>query len=71
MFWKVTEGPEDQAGLIYVCAGTLDPPTGLTTEGAIFVADAADYHGLDPTLDVVVKEAGRAAGPGGASPRPD
>ena len=50
MFWKVLEGPGDQKDHIALCAGTLDLPTGLTTEGALFTADAADYHTLDPDI---------------------
>jgi len=33
-----------------VAAGTLDPPTGLTTTAAVFTDQAADYHQLDQTL---------------------
>ncbi|WP_423919334.1 GFA family protein [Candidatus Poriferisodalis sp.] len=50
LFWKVTEGPPDQVDTIAICAGTLDPPTGLHTERAIFLDDAADYHPLDPAV---------------------
>ncbi len=50
LFWKVLEGPGDQADHIAICAGTLDVPTGLTTEGALFVDDASDYHTLDPAV---------------------
>ena len=31
-------------------AGTLDPPTGLTAEEHIFVADASDYYRIDDGL---------------------
>ena len=55
LFWKVVEpppeGPYAQTRCMWICAGTLDPPTGLRTERAIFVADAADYHNLDPSLE--------------------
>ena len=50
LFWKVMEGSPDQVDDIAICAGTLDLPSGLHTERAIFVDDAADYH----TLDAVV-----------------
>ena len=43
LFWKVIG-----SDTICVCAGTLDPPTGLSTERIIFTADASDYHTLDP-----------------------
>ncbi len=45
------EGPYAQTRCMWICAGTLDPPTGLRTERAIFVADAADYHNIDPSLE--------------------
>lgn len=46
LFWRSTPSPE----LIAITAGTLDPPTGLSTNLAIFVADASDYHRLDHEL---------------------
>ena len=51
LFWKVTEGAPEQIGRIAVCAGTLDLPTGLHTERAVFVADAADYHTPNPNIE--------------------
>lgn len=51
LFWKVIEGPPDQMSYIAICAGTLDQPTGLDTERALFTADAADYHTLDPKIE--------------------
>ena len=56
LFWKVLEGPGDQADSIAICAGTLDLPTSLTTEGALFTADAADYHTLDPEVEAWDRE---------------
>ena len=50
LFWKVIEGPADQTDDIAICAGTLDLPSGLHTERALFVDDAADYHVLDPAV---------------------
>ena len=50
VFWKVMDGPPDQTDHIAICAGTLDLPTGLHTERALFVDDAADYHSLDPAV---------------------
>lgn len=31
-----------------ICAGTLDPPTGLSTEQAWWVSEASDYHTRPP-----------------------
>ena len=56
LFWKVHEGPGDQADHIAICAGTLDLPTGLTTEGALFEVEASDYHTLDPNLETLIRE---------------
>ncbi len=50
LFWKVLEGTEGQMNDIAICAGTLDLPSGLRTELAIFTDDAADYHTLDPAV---------------------
>ncbi len=46
LFWRSADRPDT----LYVAAGTLDPPTGLTTTTALFTADAGDYHRLDDTL---------------------
>lgn len=56
MFWKVIEGSAEQMNSIAICAGTLDLPSGLHTELAIFVDDAADYHALDPAVPTVNRE---------------
>lgn len=56
VFWKVAEGPPDQVDRIAICAGTLDLPTGLHTERAVFADDAADYHTLDPDIEAFVRE---------------
>lgn len=40
LFWRVDAEP----GRVSVCAGTLDPPTGLSTEAAWWVSTASDYH---------------------------
>ncbi len=45
LFWRA-EGADRTS----VAAGTLDPPTGLTTTAAWYVADASDYHRLDHSL---------------------
>ncbi|MBM6400755.1 GFA family protein [Phycicoccus sonneratiae] len=46
LFWRV-----DGSGRTSLAAGTLDPPTGLRTTSAWYVADASDYHRLDDTLE--------------------
>ena len=46
LFWRSADRP----GTVSVAAGTLDPPTGLTTVLALFTAEASDYHRLDPAL---------------------
>lgn len=55
IFWRIVEppldGPYAQTRCMWVCAGTLDPPTGLVSERAIFGAAASDYHTLDPDLE--------------------
>jgi len=45
VFWERHDGPE-----ISIAAGTLDAPTGLTTVGHIFVADAGDYYTIEDSL---------------------
>lgn len=40
LFWKNDDEPERWS----IGAGTLDPPTGLSTELTIWTADASDYH---------------------------
>jgi hypothetical protein len=45
VFWERIDGP-----MVNVAAGTLDIPTGLTTVGHIYAAEASDYYavtGLD------------------------
>lgn len=46
LFWR-TDADDDW---IAIAAGTLDQPTGLTTVGAWWTAEAADYHQLDTTI---------------------
>lgn len=45
LFWQRIEGSN-----ISVAAGTLDLPTGITTIGHIFVADAGDYYQIADDL---------------------
>jgi len=40
LFWRSSAAP----GRISICAGTLDPPTGLKTVQAWWVKEASDYH---------------------------
>ena len=40
LFWQADASPER----ISITPGTLDGPTGLTTEGHIFCADRGDYY---------------------------
>lgn len=40
LFWRATALPDR----LVICAGTLDPPTGLTTVRAWWVSEASDYH---------------------------
>ena len=40
LFWRSPAHP----GRWSVCAGTLDPPTGLTTSSAWWVSEASDYQ---------------------------
>ncbi len=46
LFWRATDEPER----VSIAAGTLDPPTRLSTKSALFTADASDYHRLDHSL---------------------
>ena len=39
LFWR-----DDQPEWLAVCAGTLDPPTGLRTGAAWWASEASDYH---------------------------
>jgi hypothetical protein len=40
LFWRATAAPDG----IWICAGTLEPPTGLRTVEAWWVSEASDYH---------------------------
>ena len=52
LFWRGLGDP----GWISICAGTLDPPTGLHTTKALFVAHAGDYHLLDDSIPGLAEE---------------
>lgn len=43
LFWRNDDEPERWS----ICAGTLDPPTGLETTLSIWTSEASDYH--EPT----------------------
>jgi len=43
LFWRSSS----HAAQWSICAGTLDPPTGLTTTANHFADQASDYHHLD------------------------
>lgn len=45
LFWERMDGPT-----VGIAAGTLDGPTGLSTVGHIYVADAGDYYVVDDGL---------------------
>jgi len=45
VFWK-----EDNSAEIYICAGTLDPPTGLAIKEHIFVGSKSDYYTISDDL---------------------
>ena len=40
LFWKNDDEPERWS----IAAGTLDPPTGLSTVRTLWTAEASDYH---------------------------
>lgn len=39
LFWRAESSPD----VLSICAGTLEPPTGLVTAEAIWVSHASDY----------------------------
>jgi hypothetical protein len=44
LFW------EEHDGLVYISAGSLDGPTGLSMDGHIFYADRGDYYRVGERL---------------------
>lgn len=46
LFWRAADRPDR----ISIAAGTIDPPTGLTTVSALFTEEASDYHRIDETI---------------------
>ena len=49
LFWRAADKPDH----LSVTAGTVDPPTGLTTTLALFGEAASDYHRLDPSIETL------------------
>ncbi|MGI9616922.1 MAG: GFA family protein [Acidimicrobiales bacterium] len=49
LFWR----PSHDAAQWSICAGSLDPPTGLATTANWFADRAGDYHRLDPDLTAI------------------
>lgn len=54
LFWRADAYPAEWS----IAAGTLDVPTGLSTQSAWWVAHASDYHRLDPSLRWFPEEPG-------------
>lgn len=46
LFWRTSRRP----GYVSIAAGTLTPPTGLTTMAAIYTDFASDYHDFDQSI---------------------
>ena len=46
LFWRIVE----RANSVSICAGVLDPPTGLRTIEAWWVSEASDYATRQPGL---------------------
>ncbi len=49
LFWRADE----TAVSLSIAAGTLDQPTGLTTNLALFGNEAGDYHNLDMSVETL------------------
>jgi hypothetical protein len=47
LFWRSSSAPDR----IWICAGTLEPPTGLRTVEAWWTSEASDYHDRLPLPD--------------------
>lgn len=52
LFWRAESEPER----ISVCAGTLDPPTGLRTIRTLFAESVSDYHELDTSVETRARD---------------
>lgn len=49
LFWRASDKPDH----LSITAGSLDTPTGLQTNLALFADHASDYHNLDPLVEAV------------------
>lgn len=49
LFWRATDKPDH----LSITAGSLDTPTGLGTNLALYTDDASDYHNLDISFENV------------------
>lgn len=49
LFWRAADKP----GHLSITAGSLDHPTGLRTDVALFVDEAGDYHRLDTDMKMI------------------
>ncbi|HJO79289.1 MAG TPA: GFA family protein [Acidimicrobiales bacterium] len=49
LFWRA----DDTATSLSIAAGTLDQPTGLMTNLALFGNEAGDYHNLDMSIETL------------------
>lgn len=47
LFWRSTDKP----GHLSITAGTVDPPTGLGTDVALFMDEHGDYHTPEPVAE--------------------
>lgn len=52
LFWRASDKP----GHLSITAGSLDTPTGLRTNLALFGDEASDYHRLDPSIETVGRD---------------
>lgn len=52
MFWRVDALPTWMS----IAAGTLNQPSGLHTEAALWTDQAADYHRLDPSVPAFARD---------------
>lgn len=60
LFWKVLAPPpgesERKLETIEIWAGTLNTPTGLSTELVIYAEDASDYHTITPGIETLDRD---------------
>lgn len=46
LFWRSVGSPQH----LSICAGSVDQPTGLVTDTALFTAEHGDYHDAQPVV---------------------